>query len=346
MEDKQKNMNTESLLKLRNNEDPKEEEIQNNSIQETSSTQHHNTTEKSDTQIILAVPETDKELDTINEIEIKDKKKIIEDTQIPKKDTIDESVLKNQLKIEKDIIGNNNKKQSTINNKPSSINHAQPNIDIKSSSAKNKENQTNDSERICRICYDDQSQEKLISPCKCSGSVKWVHNSCLQKWIDISKKNECSTCKYTYKYQKEYTKKFYKYLDHSYVPKLLTIIFILITTIISGLISKLCMKILKFKNNIDIGFNIKYFFFSLKYFSLLFFLSLPILHYLKVINVQEVYNNYISLYERNNTLYGQGISDISIFIYLTIFKFFEDNLSKLTKCKKIIIDYHPESSIK
>ena len=214
------------------------------------------------------------------------------------------------------------------------------------SSESNSQNETLSSEKICRICYDDQKEEKLISPCKCSGSVQWVHHSCLQKWIDISHKNECSTCKYTYQYQKKYKRSFYKHLDHSYVPKVLTIVFILITTIMSGLISKLLMKLLKFNNKIKIGFNLKYLFFSLKYFSLLFFVFLPIFHYLKIINIREVYNNYISLYERNNTVYGQGVSDISIFIYLTIYKFFEKNINKLTESEKVIMSYVPEKKNK
>jgi len=214
------------------------------------------------------------------------------------------------------------------------------------SSESNSQNETLSSEKICRICYDDQKEEKLISPCKCSGSVQWVHHSCLQKWIDISHKNECSSCKYTYQYQKKYKRDFYKHLDYSYVPKVITIFFILITTIMTGLISKLLMKLLKFNNKIKIGFNLKYLFFSLKYFSLLFFVSLPIFHYLKIINIREVYNNYISLYERNNTVYGQGVSDISIFIYLTIYKFFEKNINKLTESEKVIMSYVPEKKNK
>ena len=43
--------------------------------------------------------------------------------------------------------------------------------------------QQKDIEKICRICYDSDSKEDLYCPCKCSGSIKWVHNSCLNKWI-------------------------------------------------------------------------------------------------------------------------------------------------------------------
>lgn len=251
---------------------------------------------------------------------------------------------------------NNNPKESNISenyNKSEQDTQIEKNkrTEIKSDNENNKnseeakivqeEKQT--SEKICRICYDDQSEEKLLSPCKCSGSVGWVHNSCLQKWISISHKKECSACKYQYQYTKKYKREFYRHLDKAYIPKLLTILFILITTILSGLISKLLMKLLKFKSNINIGFNIKYFLFSLKYFSIIFFFSLPVLHYFKIINIRETYNNYISLYERNNTAYGQGLTDISVFIYLTIYKFIEEKINKMTESEKIIANYVPGS---
>lgn len=54
----------------------------------------------------------------------------------------------------------------------------------------------------CRICHaspsdDDDSKEDLIAPCDCSGSMKWVHNSCLVEWFgtnDSANNNTCSTC--------------------------------------------------------------------------------------------------------------------------------------------------------
>ena len=46
----------------------------------------------------------------------------------------------------------------------------------------------------CRICFDSGS-EPLISPCKCTGSMKWVHKSCLQQWINHKKDYKCPVCK-------------------------------------------------------------------------------------------------------------------------------------------------------
>ncbi len=52
----------------------------------------------------------------------------------------------------------------------------------------------------CRICYENNSKEKLISPCSCSGSMKYIHRSCLEKCIFSSKSNICPICKDIYKF--------------------------------------------------------------------------------------------------------------------------------------------------
>ena len=58
-------------------------------------------------------------------------------------------------------------------------------------------------ENECRICF-DHKQEKLISPCKCSGTMKWVHKSCLDKWIYFKKSNICPVCKKEYIFDQIY----------------------------------------------------------------------------------------------------------------------------------------------
>ena len=37
--------------------------------------------------------------------------------------------------------------------------------------------------RECWICYGGESDGELISPCRCRGSLQWVHRACLQTWI-------------------------------------------------------------------------------------------------------------------------------------------------------------------
>lgn len=37
-------------------------------------------------------------------------------------------------------------------------------------------------EQVCRICRDGDLDEDLVTACRCEGSVKWIHPSCLNRW--------------------------------------------------------------------------------------------------------------------------------------------------------------------
>lgn len=55
-------------------------------------------------------------------------------------------------------------------------------------------------DKLCRICMEPESADlNLISPCKCSGTVKYIHEECLKTWIvsqegDIDD-GQCEICK-------------------------------------------------------------------------------------------------------------------------------------------------------
>lgn len=58
----------------------------------------------------------------------------------------------------------------------------------------------------CRFCFEDFTEEerdKLIVPCACTGSGKYVCKDCLNKYIETDKTDEkfnvCPSCKKTYK---------------------------------------------------------------------------------------------------------------------------------------------------
>lgn len=70
-------------------------------------------------------------------------------------------------------------------------------------------------EPLCRICHmgvegEGASVDKLISPCKCSGSMQYIHCGCLLKWLNVSNKtNEdkplsCELCYYEYVWRKKF----------------------------------------------------------------------------------------------------------------------------------------------
>jgi hypothetical protein len=58
---------------------------------------------------------------------------------------------------------------------------------------------------FCRICLESSDPENFVSPCKCIGTSKYVHNYCLLKWINQNIENEkseiCDQCKYPYRFK-------------------------------------------------------------------------------------------------------------------------------------------------
>lgn len=52
---------------------------------------------------------------------------------------------------------------------------------------------------ICRICHcESEPGNPLMTPCYCSGSLKYVHQSCLQQWLTASETNSCELCKFPF----------------------------------------------------------------------------------------------------------------------------------------------------
>lgn len=47
----------------------------------------------------------------------------------------------------------------------------------------------------CWVCFgspEDDKDAEWVQPCKCRGFSKWVHQSCLQRWIDEKQKGNSS----------------------------------------------------------------------------------------------------------------------------------------------------------
>lgn len=57
-------------------------------------------------------------------------------------------------------------------------------------------------EKECRICFDTQEEphNRLITPCLCRGSQKYIHEVCLHQWRYSDPKffDACPTCKFKY----------------------------------------------------------------------------------------------------------------------------------------------------
>lgn len=58
----------------------------------------------------------------------------------------------------------------------------------------------------CRICRTEAGEaESLFHPCKCSGSIKYVHQECLMEWLSHSQKKHCELCKTPFRFTKLYS---------------------------------------------------------------------------------------------------------------------------------------------
>lgn len=51
---------------------------------------------------------------------------------------------------------------------------------------------------VCRICLEDDAPANLLAPCHCTGTQKWAHRPCLQRWIDEKRSPSCDVCGHAY----------------------------------------------------------------------------------------------------------------------------------------------------
>ncbi|KAF9244135.1 hypothetical protein BU15DRAFT_86088 [Melanogaster broomeanus] len=57
----------------------------------------------------------------------------------------------------------------------------------------------------CRICSaPGEPGQPLFYPCKCSGTIRYIHQDCLTTWLSHSKKKTCDVCKHPYSFTKVY----------------------------------------------------------------------------------------------------------------------------------------------
>lgn len=71
---------------------------------------------------------------------------------------------------------------------------------------------------VCRICWAEQDKTpggKLVSPCSCAGSVKYVHKRCLKAWQRVLEQNgaysktlKCDICNSAYNSNWDTTRRF------------------------------------------------------------------------------------------------------------------------------------------
>lgn len=57
-------------------------------------------------------------------------------------------------------------------------------------------------EKFCRVCRCEGTPDQpLFHPCKCRGSIKYIHQDCLQYWLEHSNKDICDICHSKFKFK-------------------------------------------------------------------------------------------------------------------------------------------------
>ena len=59
----------------------------------------------------------------------------------------------------------------------------------------------------CRVCREGSTEGRpLFHPCKCDGSIKYVHQDCLLQWLKVSRQHEprCELCNEKIEFRRVY----------------------------------------------------------------------------------------------------------------------------------------------
>ena len=95
----------------------------------------------------------------------------------------------------------------------------------------------------CRICYGGSEDGHLFKPCRCSGSVKYVHVECLEKWREsgpAKAKFECPQCHYRYNLSRLTIS---GWLDRRWVVPVLTLVLFCLAWALCVMLSFLCISV-------------------------------------------------------------------------------------------------------
>ena len=168
----------------------------------------------------------DKDYNNLIEDECSSSEEEEENEQINEKDS-DYAKTNNNNKPQKRKENNSKKKDNYYNKE---IINIKKNIEKMKFGLKKMEKQ-----KICRICYMTETNSlinPLIKPCKCSGSMKYIHLKCLLQWIKTkiqvdkseyiqnkfftlysSEKVECELCKQIFPHYIKHKRKIYNLMD-------------------------------------------------------------------------------------------------------------------------------------
>ena len=112
----------------------------------------------------------------------------------------------------------------------------------------NNSNVSDNSHKICRICFEkdyNETNNTLLHPCKCTGSVKYIHDHCLHEWINkmyfknkqiLHQVPKCELCSYEFDIYYQFELFFSKDKCKAYVKKMIQECLIGIFSILLGIV--------------------------------------------------------------------------------------------------------------
>ena len=153
-----------------------------------------------------------------------------------KEKTPEEKLKNNEINNKEKNNENNNKKMTRLETTEAKLNNNKENEKktMKKKTQKDIFSKLEKMKRVCRICYleeDEKEENPLVQPCICAGSMKFIHLSCLRKWVStrscvkidtsadcsifLIKPVECELCKTKFPDFIKYEKRLLPVIDFS-----------------------------------------------------------------------------------------------------------------------------------
>ena len=155
----------------------------------------------------------------------------------------------------------------------------------------------------CRICLEDASLNELIAPCRCAGTSKYVHYTCLERWRASRPGafSRCYECNFQYLLRFQHPMESYKFNMHSVFNDLGKYMFTLMLILISTLFMRNVGKTLRYPSLAILNFELPH----------------NRTELLEVIKEDQI-NGVCYYFSLNN--FTSSIFSYTFFIFITIFK--------------------------
>jgi len=94
----------------------------------------------------------------------------------------------------------------------------------------------------CRLCFSSEEDSallgRLFSPCRCSGTMKWIHVQCLNEWRAVAPNARsyyrCDQCHYEYNLRRA---EWARYVEHPATSKVISALLLSAGVLVLGLLS-------------------------------------------------------------------------------------------------------------